>query len=106
MMFSSLVFATGCVRFPPSNIRRYQGRNDAIPATEQSFSEDEQKALKLPGGRQPGIRSIAAERTGPDTAGEEGSQRGIVLSYPIYGYLDGTGYVDPCSLGGGGRPSI
>jgi hypothetical protein len=39
------VFATGCVRFPPSNIRRYQARNGAIPLTEQSFSGNEQKGL-------------------------------------------------------------
>src|SRR5713226_3206853 len=62
--------------------------------------------LELPGGGQARVRGIAAERPGPDAAGEEGGQSRIVLGDPFQGYLEGAGYVDPGSLGSRGRPPI
>src|SRR5260370_23850283 len=55
--------------------------------------------LELPGGGQARVWGIAAERPGPDAAGEEGGQSRIVLGDPFQGYLDGAGYVDPDPLG-------
>ena len=60
--------------------------------------QDELIGLKLPRGRKTGVRSIAAERSGPDAAGEESGQCRIMLGDSFYGYLDGTGYVDACPL--------
>jgi hypothetical protein len=90
----------------PSNIRRYQATNGAIPLTEQSFSGNERKGLELPVGGEARVRGIAAERPGPDAFGEEGGEGGIVLGDPLQGYLDSAGYVDSRALGSRCRPPI
>jgi hypothetical protein len=64
------------------------------------------RELELPGSGKAGVRGIAAERSGPDAFGEEGSQSGIVLGDPFQGYLDRAGYTDAGALGNRCRPPV